>query len=134
MRKTIFATVLCLVAIMVAAGIATAAKPSSSLNLVVLGSDGNAAPVQPTYGSTITFDVQTNQTDHPNVNVRCYQGSAFIFDGWASFWPGAMTGENFVLSSNYWTGGSANCTARLVAFDSKGREQTLTSMTFQVGA
>lgn len=134
MRKTVIATAAAIVAILVAAGIAAAAKPSSSLSLIVVGSDGNAASVQPTFGSTITFDVQTNQTDQPNVNVRCYQGSAFVYDGWASYWPGAMTGTDFVLSSNYWTGGAADCTARLVTFDKQGRQQTLASMTFHVDA
>lgn len=134
MRKTLIATAAAFVAILVAAGLAAGAKPSSSLTLVVVGSNGNAAAVHPTYGSTITFDVQTNQTDHPNVNVRCYQGSAFVFDGWVSLWPGSMTGEDLVLSSSYWTGGAADCTARLVMFDKQGREQTLASTTFQVDA
>lgn len=134
MRKTLLATAAVFVVILVVAGLAAAAKPSSSLNVVVVGSDGNAAAIQPTFGSTITFDVQTNQTDHPNVNVRCYQGTAFVYDGWASFWPGAATGQNFVLSSNYWTSGAADCTARLVAFDKQGREQTLATTGFHVGA
>jgi hypothetical protein len=138
MRRSTVITLLALVAMLVSVGIASAAKGSSSLNLVVVSAAGSpvgsAATPQPTYGSTITFDVQTNQTSQPNVNVRCYQSWAFVYDSWGAFWAGAAVGQNFTLSSGYWTGGAADCTARLVAFDKQGREQTLASTTFHVNA
>lgn len=134
MRKSTVTTFLALVAMLVSVGIANAAKGSSSLSLVVVGSTGFAATVAPTYGSTITFDVQTNETSHPNVNVRCWQGSEFVYDGWGAFWAGAAVGQDFTLSSGYWSSGAADCTARLVSFDKQGREQTLASTTFHVNA
>jgi hypothetical protein len=134
MRKSTITTLLALVVALAAVSIASAAKGSSSLNLVVVGSTGSAATVTPTYGSTITFDVQTNETAWPNVNVRCWQGSAFVYDGWGAFWAGAAVGQDFVLSSGYWTSGAADCTARLVSFDKQGREQTLATTTFDVNA
>jgi hypothetical protein len=134
MRKTLIATAGALVAILITVGVATAAKPSSSLSLVVVGSPTGAGAVQPSYGDTITFDVSTTQTSQPNVNVRCYQGSAFVLDGWGAFWPGALVGQNFTLSSSYWTGGAADCTADLVAYNKQGRAQTLASLSFHVNA
>lgn len=131
MRKSTVTTLLALVVMLVSVGVASAAKGSSSLSLRVVGS---SPTVQPTYGSTITFDVQTNETAQPNVNVRCWQGSAFVYDGWGAYWAGAAVGRDFGLWSGYWTGGAADCTARLVAFDKQGREQTLATMTFHVNA
>jgi hypothetical protein len=123
-----------LAAALVTAGVAAAAKPSSSLSLVA-GSTVNAvATVQPSYGSQITFDVSTNQTDEPNVSVRCYQGTSFVYDSWGAFWTGALVGQTFTLSSNYWTSGAAVCTARLVSFDRQGRENVLASIGFNVNA
>ena len=134
MRQKIVPPLVALVAILVVAGVAAASKPNSSLNLVVVGSAGSAATVQPTYGSQVTFDVSTNQTDHPYVNVRCNQTGVFVYDSWAAFWAGAPQGDTLTLSSGYWTGGAADCTARLVAFDKQGHEQTLASMDFHVAA
>jgi hypothetical protein len=127
MRKHTIVALGSFVAMLVVAGIATAAKPSSSLSLMVVGT---AAPAQPSYGGQITFDVATNETDQPYVNVRCYQGAAFVYDNWGSFANGAQ--PSFSLSSNYWTGGAANCTARLVTYDKQGRQRDLATTTFQV--
>lgn len=119
-----------------ATGVAFAGKASSSLSLVVLSSAAApaAATAAPSYGGQITFDVSTTQTDRPYVNVRCYQGSSFVYDAWQGFWSGYYTEPNFTLSSAYWMGGAADCTARLVTFCSNGREKTLASMDFHVGA
>jgi len=135
MRKSTIAQLLGLVAVLVVAGVATAAKGSSSLSLVVLGSGsaGAAATATPSQGGQITFDVSTTETDHPSVNVRCYQGGSWVYDGWQSFWPGTHD-PVFTLSSLYWTSGAADCTARLLYFDRQGRERTLASMDFHVAA
>ena len=134
MRKDIVATIAALVVACTVAGVAGATRPSSSLNLVVVGGPAGAAAVQPSYGDAITFEVSTTQTTQPNVHLRCYQGSAFVLDGWGAFWTGALVGQNFTLSSNYWTGGAAECTADLVAYDKRGRPQTLASISFRVNA
>jgi hypothetical protein len=135
MTKQRIATLVAFVAILVVTAVAAAAKPSSSLNLVVLSSGGTkAATTAPSYGGQITFDVSTTETNRPYVNVRCYQGGVFVYDDWAAFWAGAPQSDAFTLSSGYWTGGAADCTARLVAFDKQGREQTLASTAFHVNA
>src|SRR3990172_8955465 len=94
----------------------------------------STSSVEPHYGDDITFEVSTTATDQPFVNVRCYQGTAFVYDGWAGFYPGAWGGQTFPLSSMYWTGGEADCTARLVMWGSNGRERTLATMDFNVAA
>jgi hypothetical protein len=137
MRKDRIAIIVGAIVALVVAAAAFAAKPTSSLNLVVLpsGSGLAAATSEPSQAGQITFDVSTTQTNHPSVNVRCYQDGAWVYDGWQSFWPGASTHEPiFTLSSLYWTSGAADCTARLLYFDQQGRERTLTSMGFHVAA
>jgi hypothetical protein len=136
MRRTIVTLAVVGAALSVAAGAALAGKPSSSLNLVVLSpgvaQTTTAAAAQPSYGGQITFDVSTTETDHPYVNVRCYQGSVFVYDTWQGFWSGYYTDPVFTLTSGYWTGGAADCTARLVSLGSTGREKTLRSVAFHV--
>jgi len=101
---------------------------SSSLGLVLL----NSSDGLPHHGQDVTFDVSTTATDNPYVNVRCYQGSAFVYDAWAGFYTGAWFGQTFTLDSLYWDGGAADCVARLVAWSKNGNEQTLTSLDFHV--
>jgi len=109
-----------------------------SLTLVVLPSETVAAStdsgtsVMPRYGDEITFEVSTTSTDEPFVNVRCYQGDAFVYDGWAGFFAWAWGGQTFTLTSPKWQGGEADCTARLVMWARNGRERTLASMDFGV--
>jgi hypothetical protein len=123
-----------LIAGLVLAGGALAARSTSSLNLVVLGARTAASePTEPSYGGQITFDVSTSES-HPSVNVRCYQAGSWVYDGWQSFWPGYVPEPVFTLSSLYWTGGAADCIARLLYFDRQGRERTLTSLAFHVAA
>jgi len=136
MRKDKIAMVVGAVAALVLAATAFAGKPTSDLKLVVLssGSAPTALTAEPSYGGQITFDVRTTQTDHPSVNVRCDQDGAWVYDGWESFWAGYVPEPVFTLSSGYWTGGAADCTARLVYFDRQGRERTLTTLDFHVAA
>jgi len=137
MRKSLIAAITGLVAALAVAGIAAGGKGSSSLSLVVLGSGSvtTAAATAPSFGGQITFDVSTTQTNRPSVNVLCYRDGAWVYDGWQSFWAGAATHDPiFTLSSNYWTGGAADCTARLVYYDQRGLLKTLTSLDFHVNA
>ena len=125
------------VAALVFAATAFAGKPTSSLELVVLPSGTAAAATttsEPSYGGQITFDVLTTQTDHPTVNVRCFQDGAWVYDGWESFWEDYVPEPVYTLSSGYWTSGAADCTARLVYVDRHGRVRELTSMDFHVTA
>jgi hypothetical protein len=139
MRKTIVTLAVAAAALLLATGVAFAGKPSSSLSLVVLpvgtpAGSQTTATAEASYGGQVTFDVSTTETDQPLVNVRCYQGGIFVYDAWQGFWPGYYTDPVFTLSSGYWTGGAADCTARLVSFGSNGREKTLASVGFHVAA
>jgi hypothetical protein len=135
MRKDRIAMIVGGIVALIVATTAFAAKPTSSLNLVVLTSGGTpaATTAQPTQGGQITFDVKTTETNRPSVNVRCYQDGTWVYDGWQSFWL-TVHEPVFTLSSLYWTSGAADCTARLLYVDQHGRERTLTSMDFHVAA
>lgn len=86
----------------------------------------------PNYAETITFDLSTSASK-PYVNVRCYQGTAFVYDGWVGYYAGAWFDKAFTLASTTWTGGAANCVARLVTYGKNGREQTLATKSIAVG-
>ena len=120
-------------------GAALAAKPTSSLDLVVLGTAPftSAATSGTTSGATqggqITFDVKTTQTTRPFVNVRCYQNGNFVYDGWQGFFVGYFTDPVYTLASDSWTGGAADCTARLVD-GNDGKLRTLATLAFHVSS
>ena len=99
---------------------------------MVMIDDTNADGL-PNYSDTVTFTVATTATDKPYVSLRCYQGSAFVYDGWAGFFAGAWFGQTFTLSSETWLSGGADCTARLVMWGSNGRERTLAQQAVHVG-
>lgn len=135
MRKTIAAALVVAVT-MALAGTALAGKPTSSLSLVLVSSSSTtalaSAAVEPAYGSQVTFDVSSTETNRPFVNLRCYQNGAFVYDGWSGFFDSYVPESNFTLASGYWTGGAADCTARLVEWGRNGRERTLATLDFHV--
>lgn len=133
MRKNKIAMVLTAVAVLLVAGTALAGKPSSSLNLVVLSSEDARTAAEPSWGGLVTFEV-TTEADRPFVNVRCYQGGAFVYDGWHGFFDSYVPEPTFTLASTYWTSGEADCTARLVEWSRNGRERELATMGFHVAA
>ena len=110
---------------------------TTTLSLVVL-EDGtttrSTAEAVPHWGGQITFEVATSATDKPYVNVRCYQNSAFVYDGWGGFYAGNWSGQIYTLSSTYWTGGEADCDAALVMLGKNGRTRTLATTSFHVAA
>ena len=136
MRKTIAAAFVIAASMLTPAGTALAGKPSSSLSLVVVSSSPAtalaSAAAGPSYGSQVTFDVSSSETNRPFVNLRCYQNGAFVYDGWHGFFAGYAPEPNFTLASSYWLGGAADCTARLVEWSRNGRERTLASLDFHV--
>jgi len=111
-------------------------KSSSSLSLVVLSSSGVAsATTQPTFGSHVTFNVGTTATTQPYVGVKCFQNGSRVYEQWAGIFADFYGSQTYTLGpTQLWTGGSANCTASLVSFDSRGRATTLASMAFDVAA
>ena len=101
---------------------------TSSLSLVPMDGATQAAH----YGR-ITFDVKTTATDYPEVGLRCYQGSNFVFDAYVGYYPSYMFNQWFTLDSNYWEDGvAATCNARLLYVDRRGRQIVLTTMSFPV--
>ena len=138
MRKTIAAALVIAASMLTLAGAALAGKPSSSLSLMLVSSSPTtalaSAAAEPSYGSQVTFDVSSSETDRPFVNVRCYQNGAFVYDGWQGFFISYVPEPNFTLASSYWLRGAADCTARLVEWSRNGRERTLASLDFHVSA
>lgn len=145
MRRT--AVLLVITGLLAIAPTAYAAKPSasggggkgggkttgsSSFSLVLLDSTDGV----PHWGQRVTFSIQTTQTDRPYVDLTCsqngtvvYRNSAGYFDGYPWPWNQTMT-----LSSQAWTGGDADCSARLYSATNSGATTTLATMTFHVFA
>ena len=87
----------------------------------------------PHWNHTITFNVSTTATSRPQVGLRCYQGSNWVFDAYVGYFPGYMFDPWFNLQSNYWVDGvPATCNARLFYNDRRGRQIVLTTMSFPV--
>jgi hypothetical protein len=138
MRKTIAAALVVAAFMLTLAGTAFAGKPSSSLSLVLVSPSQTtalaSAAAEASYGSDVTFDVSSSETNRPFVNLRCYQNGAFVYDAWHGFFASYAPEPNFTLASSYWLGGAADCTARLVEWSRNGRERTLASLDFHVSA
>jgi hypothetical protein len=133
------ASTVALVAVLVFAGAAFASngagptKPSSSTisaPIVVSATASSATASGPRFGDTITFNVSTTQTGNPFVNLVC-TGDGVGYNSWAAFWP---TAGSFVLSSGGWTGGAADCTAKLVMYVTSSKYKVLASTSFHVDA
>lgn len=124
---------------LVPAALAGKSKPapgggsSSSLSGPVMVTDLNGNGL-PNHGDSITFNVSTTATSQPEVGVRCYQGSTWVYDGYVGYWPGYMFTPYFTLDSGYWAAGQpASCTARLFYYDNRSREHDLATLSFTVG-
>jgi hypothetical protein len=102
----------------------------SSVSLKVLNSPDGL----PHFGGQVTFNVSTSAS-LPQVNLLCYQGGVWVYEDWRGFSPDAWFGQVFNLGPNlYWTGGEADCTARLVTFTRRGTQNTLATTSFHVWA
>jgi hypothetical protein len=85
----------------------------------------------PNYGDTITFVVSTTATTRPWVRVDCFQGSTMVGGGSAGFFPEYLWSQDFGLQSASWTGGAADCTAKLYMTDGTS-STTLATRSFHV--
>jgi hypothetical protein len=87
------------------------------------------------YGQQITFDVSTTATPYPQVAVDCSQGGASVYSASAGFYPSYPWPweRNFTLASSKWTGGAADCTAKLYYWNGR-RFTTITTMSFHAYA
>lgn len=82
---------------------------TGTISLVLVNSTDGLAH----YGQTVTFDISTTATDEPWVNLKCYQNGTLVAEGWNGYFERSITGRNFGLYSPSWSGGAADCTARL---------------------
>jgi hypothetical protein len=86
----------------------------AALTLVLLDSTDGL----PHYGQNVTFTVSTSASK-PFVNLKCYQGGDWVTNQTVGFYPGYPWSQVFPLSSYKWTGGAADCTARLYSTSGK---------------
>jgi hypothetical protein len=85
------------------------------------------------YGDDITFNVSTSATAYPQVGLRCWQGTTWVYDAYVGYWAAYQWDRFFRLESTYWNGGAAaTCTARLFYNDSRGRQIILATLDFGV--
>jgi hypothetical protein len=103
-----------------------------TLTLVLLNSTDGVAH----YGQNVTFSVVTTATDKPMVQADCSQNGTRVYTHSAGFYPDYPWPESqtFNLASAAWTGGAADCTAKLYMSDGNGGFATLTTISFAVAA
>jgi hypothetical protein len=107
---------------------------TSSISLVQPSAGLSAlAATGPSYGDMVTFDVKTDATARPFVNLKCYQDGVLVAEGWDGFFDGALGDRLFGLGSERWTGGAADCTAYLDMWAKESWKQ-LASTSFHVDA
>lgn len=107
---------------------AGATKSGSSSLSVVMVQDANADG-QPNYGDTITFSVSTTATTQPYVQLDCSQNGTVVYQHQAGIYAGYPWSQDYILSSNYWTGGPASCTATL-EYNTRHGTSTLATLAF----
>lgn len=105
---------------------------NSTIAVVLLDSTDGVAH----YGQRVTFTVSTTATAKPMVQLDCYQGGTHVYWASAGFYEGYPWPWNreFRLTSSYWTGGAADCTATLYSNGRNGRIVTHASTSFPVAA
>jgi len=89
----------------------------------------------PNWGEDITFDVSTNATTEPHVNVTCKQSGTVVYGattGYYASYPWPWT-QVMNLASQSWTGGAADCSAVLQAYSGTS-VTTLYTLGFHVDA
>jgi hypothetical protein len=104
---------------------------TAGLELVVVSGPDST----PNWGEQITFNVSQTATAEPHVDVVCSQGGATVYSattGYYASYPWPWT-QVMTLSSQTWTGGAADCTAKLYYFDGR-KTPVLKTLSFAVGA
>jgi len=103
---------------------------SGTVSLVTPPVVDNNGDGLPNWHDVVRFNVSTTSTSTPYVNLYCYQNGSFVAGGSEGYFPGALDDGNFGLYGGSWSGGAANCTAKLV----NGSGSVLGSTSFVVGA
>jgi hypothetical protein len=85
---------------------------TGTISLAPLVYDANGNGVA-NWGDTVTFNVSTNATTQPWVNLVCSQNGVVVAQGWDGYFVGSLTTRNFGLYSPQWSSGAADCVAYL---------------------
>ena len=135
MRRTAMICAAILAVLSVGAPSALAARKPAANDSVLLLKVVSGPDLAPSWGDDVTFEVKTSATPEPHVELICrqsgtvvYGATAGFFDGYAWPWTKVMN-----LRSQQWSGGGADCTARLYYFDGR-RQTTLRTETFRAEA
>ena len=85
------------------------------------------------WSDSVTYTVSTSATLYPYVSTQCSQNWTLVLSTSAGFfpsyaWPSAQV---VPLATDRWTGGAADCTAKLYSMDG-GSQTTLATITFHV--
>jgi hypothetical protein len=102
-----------------------------TIDLVLLDSSDGLAH----WGQQVTYTVSTTETEYPYVSTTCYQDTTLVLSTSAGFyasyaWPSAQV---VPLQTQVWTGGDADCTAKLYSMDS-GSQTILSTLSFHAYA
>ena len=90
-------------------GSGSGATGTIGLAPLVVDRNGNGTP---NWNDVVTFNISTSLSQ-PWVHLVCSQSGTMVAQGWAGYFDGALGGRNFGLASPGWSGGAADCTARL---------------------
>lgn len=108
-------------------------RGTGTIDIVLLDSTDGLAH----FGQHVTFNVWTDATAYPWVEVRCFQNGDRVYRQANGIFPTSLN-EVFTLGPTpSWSGGDANCTAALQDWDSyskNGTKVTITTMDFQAYA
>ena len=130
---------LAVAAIVVSATAASAGKPTThgggGKGKPGTGGTGTITLVAPAdgvanWGDQVRFTVSTSSTTQPYVRLVCTQDGQIVASGREAYYPGTLDDGNFGLYSSMWTGGAADCIAKLEKFDAT----VLGSTSFHVDA
>jgi hypothetical protein len=103
---------------------------SSTISLVMVA-DKNSDGL-PNFEDQITFTI-SGDTTQTFVDASCNQNGTIVYDETHGMWPAAMFGQTFTLGpTSVWSGGAADCSAKIFKWTSNGRQNVLGSMTFHV--
>jgi hypothetical protein len=103
----------------------------SSISLVLLDEAARTSST-PHFAHHVTFAVFTGRTAYPWVQNRCWQGGQLVYEEWHGFFAGYKLGQEFTLGPTpSWSGGDADCKAKLVD-KSRGSDHTLATTSYSV--
>jgi hypothetical protein len=131
--RTILTLVATSLLLAVSPALAGTPKSTSSISLVMFSASAIGTGAH--WGNQVTFAVSTNATDRPYVLLNCYQDGGWVYAAQAGFYPSYPFAQGFTLASTAWTGGAADCTARLGTLNPYGTKfRELASTRFHVSA